>query len=129
MTPFNSAEYKKQVLLPLTQDRARMDALKSAVADLKADPGSESYLSIDLPFLFAIPAEARTSEDLTQHGRKLAQAYNKSQNLPAATQLKHLRSLLSASGRFEDPTFWSQLSDRRREVVDARVRDAILSMK
>lgn len=129
MTPFNSAEYKKQVLLPLTQDRARMDALKSAVADLKADPGSESYLSIDLPFLFAIPAEARTSEDLTQHGRKLAQAYNKSQNLPAATQLKHLRSLLSASGRFEDPTFWSRLSDRRREVVDARVRDAILSMK
>ncbi|MBP2409411.1 fibronectin type III domain-containing protein [Brachybacterium fresconis] len=106
-----------------------MDALKAALADLKADPCSESYLSINLPFLFAIPDEATSTAALEQHGRKLAQAYNKSQNLPAAVQLKHLKSILSETGRFEDPSFWSQLSDKRREVIDTRVQDAIRSLQ
>lgn len=129
MAPFNPTEYKQRVLLPLMQDRARMDALKATLADLKADPRSESYLSIDLPFLFAIPAEAASSATLEQHGRKLAQAYNKSQSLPAAIQLKHLKSILSDTGRFEDPSFWSQLSDKRRQVIDARMQDAIRSLQ
>lgn len=125
MTSFDAASFKREVLQPLMRDAARMDALKSVVAELTADPDSEGYLEIDLRHLFAIPDGAADRSDLEQHGRKVLQALNKSQTLPASVQLKHLKSLLSASGRFEDPGFWAQLAAKQRRAMGDHLDDAV----
>lgn len=107
--------YKREVLTPLGQDKARRESLLSAVQELERNASSIAYLQLDLPTLFAVPSGA-LSEDLEAHATALDRVLNKSKGLPSAQALQRLKKLLLDQGQFTSPQFWSAFQERREEA-------------
>lgn len=118
----DATRYRDEVITPWSKDAARAGLLRSALADAKE--GKDTYKTLDLPTLYAIP---HSGVDVRVHEEELFKAYNKWSRKPASPLLKELWQVLSSSiDGFHQPAFWD---DFRRERDQLREEKLVSEVK
>lgn len=125
MNEFDAKAYRNDVLKPSSRGE-QLARLKAVIADLRRDPASTAYASLDLQRLYALPS-VLTDEALRERfERKVLPALNKASAMPSAALLKQLHELMAAQGKdLFSPSFWESLAVVRSKSLRAELDDGI----
>jgi len=113
---FDPKRYKVDVVVPLAKDRARMDAVATAIRDLKSGASEQALAPVNAAGLFALDPGA--PGDLAAHFATLELSLNKwGGNPPSASLIKQLLHAMKDAGfGFEQPVFWvAQAKEQAKE--------------
>ncbi|MBX6388712.1 MAG: fibronectin type III domain-containing protein [Frankia sp.] len=120
---FDTGQYRRTVLVPLSKDRARLEELQQVIRDLQGAGGSSAVARLDMAELFAVQP-SMTAQELSAHLERLEMFFNKQKNLVPAQLLKRLLELLRKSGAtVSDPRFWAGLAAARGQALKGRLAD------
>lgn len=107
--------------------RAHSEAMKDAVADLKENPQSTDYATIDLISLFQVPTPPN-NEDLEAWYKQMGPALNKRSKTPAGRSVRMLFDTLDdvlPGNGLRNPGFWAKLDSLREDAVRKQLNDAM----
>ncbi|EIV94664.1 fibronectin type III domain-containing protein [Frankia sp. QA3] len=118
---FDPAKYRSTVLVPLSKDKERLEALQQVIRDLQGADGISAADRLDSAELFAVEP-SMTAQELAGHLERLEMTYNKQKFLASAQLLKRLLELLGkAGGKLSDPNFWAGLAAARGQAIKAQL--------
>lgn len=126
---FDPKAYKTGVVVPLAKDRARMDAVATAIRELKSGAGDGALAAVDLPAIFAV--DASSPGDLGAHFSSLEINLNKwGGNPPSASLIGQLlRAMKDAAVDYDQAPFWALQAQARVQAQAAQLAAFVQGVK
>ena len=129
MMPIDFKAYKAQVVVPLAKDRNRMDAVASAIRELKSGAGEQALAPVNPAKLFDLSSAA--DADLAAHFRSIETTLNKwGGNPPSAALLRQLLEAMKVAALdFERAEFWAGQATAQAKARSGHVAAFIEGVK
>lgn len=126
---FDPKGYKTGVVVALAKDRARMDAVATAIRELKSGGGDGALAAVDVAMILAV--DPSNPGDLSAHFASLEINLNKwGGNPPSASLIGQLlRAMKDAALDYQEASFWAGQAQAQAKARAGQIAEFVRGVK